>query len=240
MAIESQAPRANALKTVLDTLIAPKEAFESIRIVPTWGLALAIAIVLSALGLYLATPTYQHAFAASWPDVVARSPQLAQMPPEKQQLQLAITQKFFAFSWIGMIFGVPLFVLIQAVVMLIFDKLGKGEGTFVQYFAAASNVAVAASFGPLVAAIIMLIRGTDSFNSMQAVANALPTLALLAPGASPRLAAFLAVFTPFSLWATGLAIAAMLIVGHTRKLQAWLAGILLIVIPGLLATLGAR
>lgn len=241
MAVDSQAPRANALKTVLDTMIAPKEAFESIRIVPTWGLALAIAIVLSAIGSYLMVPAFQHAFAASWPEMVAKSPRLAQLTPQQQQLQLVVTQKFFGFSWVVIFFAVPILVLINAVVMLVFDKLGKGSGSFAQYFAAASNIAVPAALGSVIAAIIVLIRGVDSFNSVSAVQNAVPTLALLAPlGAAPKLVAFLSVFTPFSLWAMVLVAVAMLTIGRTPKLQAWLAAVLLIVVPAFIATLGAR
>lgn len=240
MAVDSQAPQANALKTVLDTMIAPKEAFESIRIVPTWGWALAIAIVLSAIGSYLMVPAFQHAFAASWPEMVARSPRLAQLTPQQQQTQLVFTQKFFGFSWVVILFAVPIIVLIDAVVMLIFDKLGKGEGTFAQYFAAASNIAVAAALGNLIAAIIVLIRGVDTFNSVSAVQNALPTLSLLAPGGSPKLVAFLSVFTPFSIWATVLVAVAMLTIGRTPKLQAWLAAVLLIVVPAFIATLGGQ
>lgn len=239
MAVDSQAPQANALKTVLDTMIAPKEAFESIRIVPTWGWALAIAIVLSAVGSYLMVPAFQHAFAASWPEMVSKSPRLAQLTPQQQQIQLAVTQKFFGFSWIVIFFAVPILVLINAVVMLIFDKLGKGEGTFAQYFAAASNIAVPAALGSIIAAIIVMIRGVASFNSVPAVQNAVPTLALLAPGGSPKLVAFLSVFTPFSIWATVLVAVAMMTIGRTPKLQAWLAAVLLIVVPALIATLGA-
>ncbi len=240
MAVDSQAPQANGLKTALDTIVAPKEAFESIRTVPTWGWALAISIVLSSVGTYFMVPAIQHGLAASWPEMVAKTPQLAQLTPAQQQAQLTITEKITGFTWIATLFAVPFFVLINAVVMLIFDKLGKGDGTFAQYWAAASNIAVPASLGPAITAVIVLIRGADSFNSAQAVQTALPTFALFAPGASPKVVAFLSVFTPFSLWATGLVIAAMLIIGRTPKLQAWLAGAILIIVPALLATLGAR
>ncbi len=240
MAVNSRAPEANALKTVLDTMIAPKEAFESLRVVPTWGWALAIAIVLSAIGSYLMVPAFQHAFAAGWPDMVSRTPRIAQLTAQQQQMQLAFSQKIFEFSWMFVVVAVPVLVLIDAVVMLVFDKLGKGEGTFIQYFAAASNIAVPLSLGPVITAIIVMLRGANSFESMTAVQNALPTLALLAPGGSPKLIAFLSAITPFSLWATVLVAVAMLIIGRTPKLQAWLAAVLLLVVPASLATLGAR
>ena len=40
----AQAPRPSGLKTALDTIVSPKEAFESIRVAPTWGWAIVIAV----------------------------------------------------------------------------------------------------------------------------------------------------------------------------------------------------
>lgn len=238
MAVDTQAPQANPLKTVFDTIVAPKEAFESIRLVPTWGWALAIGIVLSVAGTYLLAPALQHAMAAEWPATVAKSPQLAQMTPAQQQAQLAVGQKVIGFSWVFVLFALPIFALVQALVMLVFDKIGHGEGTFTKYFAAVANISVPASLGPVVAGVIATLRGPNSFESMSATQTAMPTLALLAPGASPKLAAFLGVMTPFSLWATGLVIAAMLIVGRVGKIPAWLAGLVLLIVPALFATIG--
>lgn len=240
MAVETETRPANAFKTVIDTIVAPKEAFESIRVVPTWGIAMAIAIVLAAVGSYLMVPALQHGMAGSWPDMVAKSPQLAQMTPDQQHAQLALSEKIYGYTWIFVIVGMPIFMLIEAVVMLVFDKLGHGDGSFAKYFAAAANIAVVAGIGQLITGVIASLRGAETFTSLQSVQNTMPTLALLAPGATGKLAAFLAVFTPFSLWATGLVIAAMLIVGRVGKLQAWLAGLLLLIVPALLASLGAK
>jgi len=52
MGVESPA-KANGLKTAIDTIIAPKEAFEAIRNAPTWFWALAISIVITMIGGYL-------------------------------------------------------------------------------------------------------------------------------------------------------------------------------------------
>ncbi|HET9029697.1 MAG TPA: YIP1 family protein [Candidatus Aquilonibacter sp.] len=240
MAVETQSRSANAFKTIVDTIVSPKEAFESIREVPTWGIAMAVAIVLAAVGSYLMVPALQHGMAGSWSDMVAKSPQLSQMTPEQQHAQLALSEKIYGFTWIFVIVGMPIFMLIEAVVMLVFDKLGRGDGSFGKYFAAAANIAVIGGIGQLITGIIAALRGPESFTSLQAVQNTMPTFALLVPGAAGKLAAFLAVFTPFSLWATGLVIAAMVIVGRVPKLQAWLAGLLLLVVPALLASLGAK
>ena len=242
MAVDSQAPQANGLKTVLDTIVAPKEAFESIRVVPTWGWALAIAIVLSALGSYLTVPAIQHAIAAGWGEMVAQNPRLGSMPPADQQSAMAVAQKFASFGWLSIFIIVPVFCLIESVIMLIFDKLGRGEGSFAKYFAASCNIAVpAAGISSIVVAIITIIRGADSFNNPMAIQAAMPSLAMVIPATmGTKLWAFLATFTPFTIWATGLSIAAMLIVGRVPKLQAWLAGIVLFLVPSLIAVASAK
>ena len=56
-----ETPKANGLKTALDTIIAPKEAFETLRVAPTWGWAFALTLVLYAIGTYLLTPALVHA-----------------------------------------------------------------------------------------------------------------------------------------------------------------------------------
>ena len=241
MSVASTAPKSNGLKNLVDTIIAPKEAFESLRVLPTWGWALAIAIALSAIGNFLMVPAIQHAMAAGWPEMVAKTPALARLTPEQLAMQLAISQKFVAFGWIASIFVVPLYCLIEAVVMLIFNKLGRGSGTFVQYFAASCNIAVpAAGIASIVLAAIVLARGTAGFSSPQSIQSAMPNLGMFAAISNVKLAAFLATITPFTIWATGLSISAMLIIGRVPKLQAWLAGIVLFLIPALIATAAAK
>ncbi len=241
MAVDSAAPPANGLKTVLDTIVAPKEAFESIRAVPTWGWALAIAILLSAIGTYLITPAIIHATAASWPQQVAANPRLAQLTPEQQQSTLAFTEKIISLSWVFTIIVIPIYCLIEAVIMLIFNALGRGQGSFAKYFAAACNIAVpAAGISSVVNAIIVSLRGASTFMSPTSVQQAVPSLAMIVPSSNLKLTAFLATFTPFTIWATGLSILAMLVIGRVPKLQAWLAGIVLFLIPSLIAVAGAK
>ncbi|MDP9024355.1 MAG: YIP1 family protein [Candidatus Eremiobacteraeota bacterium] len=241
MALDSTAPRAQGLKTVLDTIVSPKEAFESIRIIPTWGWALAIAVVLSSLGTYLMAPALQHAFASGWPAMVAKDPNLAQLSADKQQSILAMNSKIFGFAWLFSLIVVPIICLIEAVVMLIFNAIGRGEGTFGKYFAASCNIAVpSAGLYSIVSALIVTIRGADSFGNMQSLQTVLPSLAYFAPAASPKLTALLNAANPFSIWGVALSIAAMLIIGRVSKVQAWLAGIVLFIIPALLATAGAK
>jgi Yip1 domain len=232
MAVDT--PKANGLKTVVDTIVAPKEAFESIRVAPTWGWALLIAIVFVLVSSYLTMPASLHAVAADWPNLVAKSPSLANATAEQQQAGLAMTQKITSLVWVFTPIFVVVFALIGAVIMLIFNAIGHGDGTFGKYWAAQCNIAVIAGLGALVLAVIVLVRGVDSFNTAQSVQEAMPNLGILVPGTG-KLHTFLSVINPFSAWGTGLAIAALSIVGRVPPVPAWLGGLLTLVLPGLFA-----
>jgi hypothetical protein len=98
MAVDTS-PKPDGLKVALDTIVAPKEAFEAIRSAPTWGLAFLIVLILFGLGGYLLTPANMHAMAADWPNVVAQSPALSGMSADQQQQQLQLAEKVSAFAW---------------------------------------------------------------------------------------------------------------------------------------------
>lgn len=229
-------PSANAFKTIVDTIVAPSEAFQAIRSNPTWGWALTIAILLAAISAFLMVPAFLHATISGYPAMIAQNPQLAQMTPAQQQMGLTMSEKFLPFSWVFVIFGIAISVLVSAAIMTLFNALGKGEGSFAKYWAAAANIAVPiAGLGSVITLVIVLARGVSSFSSMVSVQAAMPSLALLAPGASTKLMAFLVAFTPFSIWGAALVVIAMLTIGRVPKMQAWLAGIIMLLIGPLFA-----
>jgi hypothetical protein len=240
MAVDTS-PKPNGLKVALDTIVAPKAAFESIRVAPTWVWALLITIVIGALSTYLITPTLVHAYPGTFAQQVATSPQLSSQSPEQQQMALSIGEKFISFLWLGTIVGAPLVALLSAIVMLIFDKIGRGDGSFAKYWAAACNIAVPGfAVASLLSAVIVLVRGMDSFATEQAVQSAIPSLALFAPGSNVKLIAFLATITPFSLWALGLNVAAMRIIGKVSVVPAWLAALVMLLVPAISAAVGTK
>jgi len=229
----------NGLKTALDTIVAPKAAFESLRVAPTWVWALLISIVCVMLSSYITTPAVIHGLSTDWPNLLAKDPNTAALSPDQQQARLAIAVKFTQFVWII----TPIFVLFAAligtVIMIIFNALGRGEGTFGKYWAAQCNIALIPSIGAIILAVIVLLRGSDSFTTAQSVNESIPSLGMLVPGTG-KLHVFLAVFTPFSIWAAGLAIAALSIVGRLPRVQAWLGGGLTLVLPALIVAAFAK
>lgn len=240
--MESQSvPAANGLKTLVDTIIAPKEAFESLRTAPTWGWAFIIGVPLAMLGSYLTVPAMSHALTAAWPTMVAHNPQLAQLTPAQQQTQLALVLKFAQFGWIALLFMMPFFMLLQALLLTVFNALGHGSGTFKQYWAAAVNISVPAfALYSIVAAVIGLARGPESFSSQSSFYSLMPSLALFAPDGGIKLTAALSTINPFSIWGAVLAALALLVIGRTPRLQAILAGALWLLIPTLFSFATAR
>jgi hypothetical protein len=239
MAVDT--PKPNGLKTVVDTIVAPKEAFDAIRTAPTWGWALLITIVLAAGSSYLITPALVHAYPGTFAQQAASDPRIASMSQEQQQAVEAFGEKALSFGWIFVIFGVAIAALVAAVVMLVFDKISHGEGSFSRYWAAACNVGVPAlGIGGIVASIIVLLRGAESFANVQAVQAAVPSVAMVAPGAGTKLTAFLATLTPFTLWGLVLNVVAMRVIGRVGMVPAWLAGLVIFLVPGLFAMAGAK
>jgi hypothetical protein len=235
------AKRGNGLKTALDTIVAPKEAFEQLRETPTWGWALLLTVVIYAAASYLLTPASVHATTADWPHQVATNPQLAQLTPEQQQNYLAYILKFVRWVWIFTPIIALIEMLIQAIIMLVFKMLGKGDAPFRSLWAAAVNIALPVlALNGLVTAFIAIARGADSFGSAADVAGAMPSLSLLAPGASVKLHAFLTAINPFTLWGAGLLTAAMTIVARVPRAWAWTAGIVSLVLSAGLVAVVAR
>ena len=239
MAVESTV-KPNGLKTAWDTIVAPKEALMSLSVAPTWGWAFLIVAVVGMIALYLTVPASIHAMTADWPNQVAKSPQLSAMSPEQQQAGLAMGTKFASFTWVISPLIYAIAALISTVILLIFNAIGRGSGTFGKYWAAQWNISLVAALGALILAIVVIVRGPESFNSPLQVQTALPSLAFFVPASSVKLHAFLAVFTPFGIWVAGLEIAALRIIGKVGPVPAWIGGSLTLVFSALVAAVFAR
>lgn len=231
----------SGLQTVIDTILVPATAFERLRTVPTWGWALVISIVCYAAASFLITPAIIHGFQSQWPAMVANDPRMATMTPEQQQRGLAITVMFMQYAWLFSIIGVPLAVLLTAVIMLIFNAIGHGSASFASLWAAAANIAVPSmAIGGIVLAIIVSLRGAASFNSTLAVTTALPSLAWIVPGAAPKLTAFLGTLSIFQIWGAVLIYVAMRVTARVGAVPAVITALILPLGGALFAMAGAK
>ena len=233
--------RANGLKTALDMIIAPKDAFEQLREAPTWGWALLILLVLYAVASWLITPGVIHATQAEWPHTVATNPRLSQMTPDEQQNALTFALKIVSFIWLFSPVVAIIATVVQAIVMLIFKALGKGSASFATIWAAAVNIQIPVlAINALVTGAIVMLRGPDSFNSSAEIQSAMPSFALLVDPAAVKLHAFASAFNPFTLWGLGLVVGAMAISARLSRVWAWATGIVWILIAACLVASATR
>jgi hypothetical protein len=240
VAIES-GPTSNGdgLKTAVDIIVAPRDALERLRSNATWGWAILIVIVVYALATWAIGPALVHATQADWPNVLAKNPQMATESPSQQAAHLAMTLKVVGFSWVITPIIVLFGVFLQALIMAICNMAGRGTAPFRRLWAVAVNIAIPLiALNGVVVAIIVLVRGSQSFSSAVELQTVMPSLGYLVPMSSLKLHTFLTFFNPFTLWGTGLIIAAMAIVAGVSRLWAWLTGLIwLLVNAGLVALL---
>lgn len=217
-------------------IVAPREAFERLRTAPSWGWAFLITIVLGAIGALLSMPAAMHGFTASAAHQMAANAQYAQMNAAQRQQVLAFTLLAVRFAWIF----VPLFLLfssfLQTIVMLVFNAIGGGSGTFKTLWACAMNIAVP-GFGlyQFAIGIINAARGPTAYNSSLDYLLAMPSLGWLFPHGSPATVAFFSTFNPFSIWSLFLTAAAMLTVARTSRINAYLPAVLIVLVAALFA-----
>jgi hypothetical protein len=238
MALDSTpTPKANGLKTALDVIISPREAFETLAVTPTWGWACLISLVLPIVAYLLMIPAVEHGMLGDFAKQAATNPQIAQMTPEQREKFAGYAPFFVIASPIAVFF----FVFLQTIILTIFNAVGRGSGSFGKLWAAAMNVCIVYGVGQIVAGIVVMLRGADSFNSGSEVQRAIPSLAMLLPNSSdPHLLAFLATLNPFVIWSVILVSMAMTYVAKVPKLQAWLAAIASYLVPTLIAVGFAR
>lgn len=235
------AAKANGLSTVLNVITAPREAFATLRMSPTWGWAFLVALVLTTLGQYLATPATLHAIQASWPAQVAASPKMSSMTPDAQQRALNMVLSFARLGWLFTPITLLVGAFLQAVIMLVFRAAGKGDAGFKQIWCAAMNVSVV-GFGMygLLSGLIALVRGPASYNSVMDAVRAMPSLAWLVPSSSAKATAFLAAFNVISIWGAVLLAMAMIYVAKVSKANAISCAATVTVLAGLYFFFTAR
>lgn len=221
------------LSNVVDIVVAPNSAFERLRQVPTWGWAFIVATVLGVIGSLLAEPAILHAMQTSLPAKLAANPAIANLSPEQQQKQMAmmmsVSKVFAQFSFVFIPIGILIGAVLQALVMTAANAMGRGDGSFVKYFALSVNVSViGVGLLYLVLGIITLVRGASSYETTTAVQASLPSLAMLAPGGRGAMAGFLGALNVFAIWAVVLLALGMQRVGRISPPIAWVAAIFML------------
>ncbi|MDQ2663055.1 MAG: hypothetical protein M3Y18_03340 [Candidatus Eremiobacteraeota bacterium] len=227
------APKANGLTTVVNTIVAPQEAFETLRLVPMWGWAFIITFALFALGTLLEAPTTQHVNYIQTQHMVATSSLFANMTPaQKQQALARAAHPGTTGSILPIVFGsigVLLVALLNTVILLIGNAVGKGQANFKRLFCGSMNIAVP-TFGlyTLVNAAIIAVRGPTSFNSMSDILHAVPGLGMFGPAGSVVTTGFLSGINIFTLWGLFLNATLLIVMARVAKPVAWTTAVVIL------------
>jgi hypothetical protein len=191
------ARRDSALTTLVNVIVAPGAAFESIRESPRWVFAFVVVTVLFAVGSYLSTPASIHVAMLQ----VARDPKISALPPDQVKGILNTTAAFVRFGWLASPIIVLIVGLYTALILTVVTAVARGSAGFGRLFALAMNASVISlGLGYLIAGAIIAARGPEAFSSSLDMTAAIPSLAWLAPGAPPKVLTFLALLNPFSIW----------------------------------------
>ncbi|PZR57545.1 MAG: hypothetical protein DLM50_06110 [Candidatus Meridianibacter frigidus] len=237
---ESVPERGNGLQTALNVIVAPRDAFETLRIIPMWGWAFLIAMVLFIVGTLLAAPAQQHAMHSVMVHQMAADPNSAQLTDAQREQRIATIEKFSKFG----VLIVPIaFLIISAIltgILLVFNVIGRGTASFKQLWCAIINLSTIVALATLVVGVLAMMKGPDAFNTTIDQYLVMPSAAWLAPSAAPKLQALLSQINPFTIWNFILTAMMMTIIARVSKGIAYSGAFTLWLIGALLTTLGAR
>ncbi|MBD5656058.1 MAG: hypothetical protein IAI50_12905 [Candidatus Eremiobacteraeota bacterium] len=223
MTVEATPIRRGGLKIVWDVIVAPGEAFVALRERPQWGWAFLVVCVLGIAGALLQIPAGEHIIAATLMQNAAHDPNLAAMPPDQRAHIVSQAQTVQRFSWVFLPAIAMFSILVAASIMLVGNAVARGSGRFVQFFSLAANVAVINfGIGSLLIGVLVALRGPDAFTTQRDIFTALPSLAWLAPGASPKLGTFLSTFNPFQIWSCVLIATALGSIANIGRVLAYI------------------
>lgn len=231
---------AGGLKTAVDIVVAPRDAFERLRTAPTWGWALLITFVLMLVGYFLQQPAAEHAAVGTIQHAIATSPLYSNLSEEQKARIIARAQNPPAYQAAigigGLLIALFIATLLTATILLVGSKVGGGSATFARLFAGSMNIAVPTiGIYYVVLGIICRIFGADHFTTTLDMLRVVPGLAMLAPGATGRLGGFLANVQVFTLWGFGLNTAMMRITAQVRSAAAWIFPLLILIFAALIA-----
>lgn len=230
----SEAPKGSGLKTAIDTLIAPKDAFEALRIVPTWGWALIVTLALMVIGYFLQQPAVEHASRGTLTHAFATNPLYTNLSDEQKKAALErVTHPPVyqtALGFISLVLVLFVSTSLNALILLAANAIAHGSSDFKRLFAGSMNIAVPTiGLYAVTLGVICRVLGAEHFATTADVLRAIPGLALLAPGATGKLAIFLAGIQIFTLWGCVLNVAMMRITAGVKNALSWAFPVLILI-----------
>ncbi len=190
---------------VVDVIVAPKSAFEAIAAQPRWLVAYVVVCALGMAGAVLQIPVAEHVGLATLDQRAAHDPSLASASPQTLQnvknYTILIQHVVWAFYPVVAIIGISL----AALLLLLGNAIGRGQGSFAKFFSLAANIAII-NFGIyyLLLGVLCAVHSPDAFHTQSDVVRLVPSPAWLVPDASPKVTVLLEEFNPFALWSFAL------------------------------------
>src|SRR5271166_6379779 len=135
----SASPVRNGLAVAWDVIIAPRDAFTSLREHPQWLVAFVVVCVFGTIGAFLQTPAGVHIAQATVQNMIATDPNIASMSSEKQQNLINQSMAIQRWVWVAYPLIVLFGVLISSVVLLIANAIGRGAANFARLWALAMH-----------------------------------------------------------------------------------------------------
>jgi hypothetical protein len=231
-------------QTAFDVAVAPRAAFAALRAAPTWGWAFFIAASLAMASTLAMSSVVGYTFERELRAQIEAAPQTAQLAAVQRealvdrQLQIAGTAVMFLFAFVPL--GMAVGCALQALVMLIANAIGGGDGTFKAFWALAVNAAVVGSgIGSVALMAIVLLRGRGGFSSAAEIANALPGLGTFVPPGAKAAAAFFGALNVFTLWDGLLLAGGMMVVARLPRGVTIVTALLIVLGTGVFPLLGA-
>jgi hypothetical protein len=207
---------------VWEILVAPRSAFAALRERPRWRWTFLAAAALGTLGALLQIPAREHVARLLLASDAGTSSALAAMSDARRRQAEEFALGAVHWAWLAYPLLLAFALGLATLVMLLATTLSGGRGGAARLFALAANVSIVNfGIGYLALGAIMLLRGANDFTSDRDLLTALPSLAWLAPQASPAVATALAHVNPFALWSC-----ALLVLGLTQVADAPLAAAL--------------
>jgi hypothetical protein len=232
MTTEIAAPKRNGIAVLWDLLVAPSAAFAELRAIPHWGWALLLTCVLGMIGSYLQVPAAQHVTQYA----LAHNPQLAALPADELASRTKVAIKIQGFAWLFFPIVAAIAVAVNALILLIASAIGRGSGTYMKCFGLSANIAfLNFGIGYFLYGVITSFHDPTSFANATDLKSVLPSLAWLAPGAGPKVLAFLSTFSLFQFWSIALMALGLRAVTGISAVAAWVTPVVVSLLGGAVA-----
>ncbi len=226
-------PQENAgLTSLVETIVAPASAFDSLAEKQTWGWAFIASSLLTIVAALASAPVNRHLAKLITAQRIAAISNPRQAAAARSAA--AISLKFAPFGWVFSPIGILVVVLIATVILVIFNAVLGGKANFKQIWCAAMNVSVVFSLGVLIGSILLALRGPDAIASVTDLYRNSLSLAAVFPRENIKFDEFLLAITPFSLWGLWLNSMLMQRIARLEAPKAWAAALAVLILPALL------